>query len=53
MSMSYDDGQLWVGDKGGSVHLLDASSGDLRLVKVNGHIVRRADWFYEFPVMSF
>lgn len=32
MSMSYDGDQLWIGDKGGHVHLIDASNGHLHIV---------------------
>ena len=34
MSLSYGQDQLWVGDKAGNVHLLDATDGDFNIVKV-------------------
>lgn len=33
MSLDYGQDQLWVGDKGGSLHLIDATDGDFNIVQ--------------------
>ena len=38
MSLSYLDDQLWVGDKTGLIHLIDATDGDFNIVEVCKHI---------------
>ena len=37
MSLSYLDDQLWVGDKTGQIHLVDATDGDFNVVEVCSH----------------
>jgi hypothetical protein len=39
MSLSYTDDQMWVGDKGGEIHLLDATDGDFNIVEVSSGTV--------------
>ena len=35
MRMSYGGDQLWLGDKKGLIHLVDATDGDFNLVQVS------------------
>ena len=39
MCLSYDEDQLWIGDKEGLVHLVDATDGDFDIVEVLTNIV--------------
>ena len=34
MRMSYGQDQLWLGDKKGQLHLVDATDGDFNLIEV-------------------
>ena len=44
MSMSYGADQLWLGDKTGRLHLVDASDGDFNLVEVCTLNTRGGPW---------